>query len=149
MIDGVKVKNLRKIPDERGKLMEILRNDDELFLEFGQVYVTTALPGVVKAWHYHKLQTDNITCVFGKVVLALYDSRKDSPTFGEVNDFILDLDEPKLVHIPPMVFHGFKCTADHESYVMNVPNLSYNYEKPDEYRLDPYENDIAYNWREK
>ena len=61
MIDGVKVKKLKVIPDERGWLMEILRCDDEIYKEFGQVYMTTAYPGVVKAWHFHKKQTDNFT----------------------------------------------------------------------------------------
>ena len=55
MIEGVKIKKLRVIPDERGRLMEILRCDDALFRKFGQAYMTTVYPGVVKAWHYHKL----------------------------------------------------------------------------------------------
>ena len=54
MIEGVKTKNLRVIPDERGWLMEILRCDEDLYEQFGQVYLTTAYPGVVKAWHLHK-----------------------------------------------------------------------------------------------
>ncbi|HEC78366.1 MAG TPA: dTDP-4-dehydrorhamnose 3,5-epimerase, partial [candidate division WOR-3 bacterium] len=65
LIDGVSIKNLRVIPDERGRLMEILRSDDEQFSKFGQVYITTAYPGVVKAWHYHKLQDDNMTVIKG------------------------------------------------------------------------------------
>jgi dTDP-4-dehydrorhamnose 3,5-epimerase len=57
-IQGVKTRALRLIPDERGWLMEILRADDELFTKFGQVYVSATYPGVVKAWHYHKVQVD-------------------------------------------------------------------------------------------
>ena len=53
-IDGVRVKQLRVIPDERGRLMEMLRRDDELFIDVGQTYMTTMYPGVTKAWHYHK-----------------------------------------------------------------------------------------------
>ena len=60
MIKGVKVKKLKIITDERGRLMEILRCDDKNFKEFGQVYMTTAYPGVVKSWHYHKKQDDKI-----------------------------------------------------------------------------------------
>ncbi|MCK4614325.1 MAG: dTDP-4-dehydrorhamnose 3,5-epimerase family protein, partial [Thermoplasmata archaeon] len=63
LIEGVKLKKLRVIPDERGWLMEILRQDDEIFERFGQVYLTTAYPGVVKGWHYHRIQTDNFTCI--------------------------------------------------------------------------------------
>jgi dTDP-4-dehydrorhamnose 3,5-epimerase len=147
MIDGVKVKKLKVIPDDRGRLMEILRCDDGVFQKFGQVYMTTALPGVVKAWHYHALQDDNFTCVHGKMRLALYDSRKGSPTYGEVNDFTVSLDDPMLITIPKMVYHGFKCVGDVEAVVINTPTLPYNRAKPDEYRVDAYDNDIPYDWR--
>lgn len=147
MIEGVSVKNLKVIPDERGKLMEILRRDDEQFKRFGQVYMTTAYPGVVKAWHYHRKQTDNFTCVFGKIRLALYDSRQDSKTFKLIDEFTLSLDEPILVQIPPLVYHGFKCISDKEAIVINTITHPYNREKPDEYRVDCYSNEILYDWR--
>lgn len=147
MIEGVKIKKLKVIPDERGRLMEILRRDDEIFIKFGQVYMTTAYPGVVKAWHYHKKQHDNFTCVSGKIRLALYDGRPESKTFKAVDEFILSLDEPAVVQIPPMVYHGFKCVGDKEAIVVNTITCPYNREKPDEYRMDAYENDIPYDWR--
>lgn len=147
MVKGVKVKNLKVIRDERGRLMEILRKDDELFLKFGQVYITTALPRVVKAWHYHKKQTDNIACISGKVLLTVYDARRDSKTFKEINEFFLSPEEPKLIQIPPMVYHGFKCIGKEEAFLTNIPDKTYNYKKPDEYRIDPFINNIRYNWR--
>jgi len=147
MIKGVNVKKLKIIPDERGRLMEIMRRDDKFFKKFGQVYMTTAFPGVVKAWHFHKLQEDNFTCVHGKMRLALYDSRKSSSTFGEVNEFIISLEDPMLVTIPKNVYHGFKCVSDCEAVVINNPTNMYNHKKPDEYRLDAYDNDIPYDWR--
>jgi dTDP-4-dehydrorhamnose 3,5-epimerase len=107
MIEGVKVKELKLIPDERGRLMEILRRDDDIFIEFGQVYMTTAFPGVVKAWHFHKGQTDNFTCIRGCMRLGLYDARTASPTFGNVEEYIIGIDSPMLVQIPPEVYHGF------------------------------------------
>ncbi len=147
MIKGVKVKKLKIIPDKRGRLMEILRCDDEAFKKFGQVYMTTAYPGVVKAWHYHEKQDDNFTCVSGKIRLALYDPRVKSPTYKEINEFMLSIDDPILVTIPKKVYHGFKGIAGHESIVINTPTLPYNYKKPDEFRLDAYDNDIDYDWR--
>ena len=104
MIDGVKVKPLRVIPDERGRLMEILRNDDEIFQQFGQVYMTTTYPNVVKAWHYHKLQTDNVAVVKGMLKLVLYDRRDGSPTSGEINEFFIGEHNPLLVQIPREVY---------------------------------------------
>jgi dTDP-4-dehydrorhamnose 3,5-epimerase len=147
MIDGVKVKKLKVIPDDRGRLMEILRFDDPVFIKFGQVYMTTAYPGVVKAWHYHKKQTDNFTCIRGKMRLGLYDARKNSPTFGEVNEFIISLDDPMLVQIPPDIYHGFKCVSPEEAVVINTVTEAYDPKNPDEYRLDAYENDIPFDWR--
>ena len=147
MISGVKVKKLKVIPDERGRLMEILRNDEAAFKKFGQVYMTTAKPGVTKAWHYHKKQDDNFTCVYGKMKLALYDARKDSPTYKEINEFIISPEDPMLVTIPRLVYHGFKCVSDVEAIVINTPTEPYDHKKPDEYRLDMYDNGIPYDWR--
>ena len=147
MISGVKIKKLKLVCDERGRLMEILRHDDEIFAKFGQVYFTTAFPGVVKAWHYHRKQDDHFTCVKGKIRLVLYDARPKSKTYKKINEFELSLDEPILVKIPKAVYHGFKCVSPDEAIVINVPTLAYNREKPDEYRLDELDNDIPYDWR--
>lgn len=147
MIYGVAVKKLKLIPDERGRLMEILRSDEGIFQKFGQVYMTTAYPGVVKAWHYHKRQDDYFTCISGTMRLALYDARRDSPTYKEVNDFTISMDDPMLVRIPRFVYHGFKCAGDKEAIVINVPTRPYNHKDADEYRVDAFQNDIPYDWR--
>ncbi len=148
LIEGVQVKPLKVIPDDRGRLMEILREDDPIFERFGQVYVTTAKPGVVKAWHYHKLQADHWVCLAGRARVGLYDAREDSPTRGQVNEFLMSPEEPFLVKIPVGVWHGFKGLApDRESMIMNVPTLMYNYQTPDEYRADPYDPKIPFDWR--
>jgi len=149
MIEGVKIKKLKVIPDERGRLMEILREDDDIFLKFGQVYMTSTLPGVVKAWHFHKQQTDNVACVQGMIKLALYDSREDSPTFNEVIQFYIGIHNPLLVQIPAGVYHGWMCVSQEESIIVNIPTAVYDYEDPDEHRIDPYENHIPYDWRRK
>ena len=81
IIEGVRIKQLKVIPDERGRLMETLRDDDDLFVKFGQAYVTTAYPGVVKAWHYHKKQIEGIFSKYANAPLELpadYDVVKDA-----------------------------------------------------------------------
>ncbi len=147
LINGVRVKKLKLVTDERGRLMEILREDDELFAKFGQVYITTAFPCVVKAWHYHKIQTDNFTCVKGKMRLGLYDSREESPTFGQVAEYIISLEQPLLVQIPPRIYHGFKCVSQEEAIVVNTVTEPYNRDNPDEFRVDPFDNNIPFDWR--
>ena len=150
MIHDVKTKKLRVIPDDRGRLMEMLRADDDLFEGFGQVYLSTTYPGVVKAWHYHKLQKDNFVCVKGMVKLVLADTREGSPTKGQIDEFVIGEHNPLLVQVPVGVYHGWKCLGTEEAYVVNVPTKTYNYEEPDEYRLDPHDNGlIPYDWATK
>jgi len=146
LIEGVKVRKLNPIQDERGWLMEILRSDWEEFEKFGQVYVTTAYPGVVKAWHMHKKQTDNFTCIYGMMKVALYDSRADSPTYKEINEFFVGETNPILISVPPFVYHGFKAIGAKTAYFINVPTQLYNYKEPDEYRLPPDTKEIPYDW---
>jgi dTDP-4-dehydrorhamnose 3,5-epimerase len=145
-IDGVDVKELIIHPDERGRLFEILRSDDVIFRKFGQVYITTAFPGVIKAWHYHKIQTDYFTCVHGLAKLVLYDARDGSKSFGKVMEFVIGPHTPKLVSIPPGVYHGFQCVSDIEAIMINVPTEPYNPQNPDEYRLELSAPEVPYDW---
>ena len=149
LIDGVRLKALQFRCDERGRLMEILRCDDDRFLAFGQVYITTAYPGVVKAWHFHRIQTDTFAVVSGMMKLVLYDPRESSPTKGLINEFFVGDWSPMLIQVPPGVYHGFKCISEHEAIAVNIPTHPYSREHPDEYRLDPYTRDIPYDWTRK
>lgn len=149
LIDGVSFKELRLIPDERGYLMEMLRCDDAVFSKFGQVYLSVAYPGVVKGWHYHKVQTDHFTIVKGMMKVVLYDGRPGSPTHGEVNECFIGELNPLLVVIPPGVLHGMKAIGGTPGYLVNCPSEPYDYAEPDEHRVDPYENDIPYDWDRK
>jgi dTDP-4-dehydrorhamnose 3,5-epimerase len=101
---------------------------------------------VVKGWHYHKKQTDHFSVVKGMIKLVLYDSRVDSSTKGEINEFFLGEHYPMLVKIPPLVMHGFKCISQEEAICINVPTEPYDYTQPDEFRIDPHQNDIPYDW---
>ena len=149
MIEGVRIKTLRVIPDERGRLMEILRRDDEIFTKFGQIYITTAYPGVIKAWHYHRIQTDNLVAIAGMAKVALYDARENSPTYKKAEEYFMGVHNPLLIQIPPMVYHGYKCISSEEAVVINCPTEPYNRTTPDECRVDPFNNDIPYNWLKK
>ncbi|MGQ9458433.1 MAG: dTDP-4-dehydrorhamnose 3,5-epimerase family protein [Anaerolineae bacterium] len=149
MIHGVRTRKLRLIPDERGFLMEMLRSDWEEFQKFGQVYVTAVYPGVVKGWHYHKVQTDYFICVAGMAKVVLYDAREDSPTYGEVNEFFMGTLNPMLLVIPPGVMHGFKGISQEMALIVNVPTELYRYDQPDEYRLPAHTDQIPYDWARK
>ena len=146
LIEGIAARSGRVIPDQRGRLGEIMRADDPWFEKFGQVYFTTTYPGVVKAWHYHKIQTDHFYVVKGLIKVALYDERKDSSTHGVVNEVYLGEHRPGQIRIPPGVQHGWMCVSDTEAYIVNIVSEMYNRSSPDEYRTDPHDNHIPYDW---
>jgi dTDP-4-dehydrorhamnose 3,5-epimerase len=147
MIEGVVAKQLKQVADERGWLIEIMRSDWEQFKKFGQVYVTAAYPQVVKAWHMHKKQTDNIACIKGMIKLVLCDGREGSKTKGEINEFIIGERNLLTVKVPPEVWHGFKAIGEEYALMTNVPTELYNYKEPDEHRLPPDTKKIPYDWK--
>jgi len=150
MIDGIETKELNPVKDQRGLLMEFLRDDDKIFEKFGQVYLTLVKKGIAKAWHYHKNQDDHFVCVEGKALVALYDMRKDSATYKESQDFILSAPDIEgdhlLVKIPKGVVHGFAAVDCKQAKIVNIPTQHYNYQKPDELRFPWDSPEIGYKW---
>jgi dTDP-4-dehydrorhamnose 3,5-epimerase len=149
MIDGVKIEDLRVMPDDRGYLMEMFRSDSADFQKFGQLYMTVVYPGVVKAWHYHKKQTDNFVCVAGMAKVALHDAREGSPTKGETNTFFIGWQKQRRLSIPPGVYHGFTAVGTEPASIINVPTELYDYEHPDEFRRPWDDPEIGYDWAVK
>ena len=144
MIEGVRVVPLRQIPDERGKVLHMLRRTDPHFLEFGEVYFSVVFPGVVKGWHLHRLMTLNYSVPFGRIKLVLYDDRPTSGTRGEVQEIFLGQDNYSLVQVPPGVWNGFKGYGVTEALVCNCATIVHD---PDEIeRLDPFSPQIPYDW---
>jgi dTDP-4-dehydrorhamnose 3,5-epimerase len=147
-IAGVHIKPLNLIADERGYLLEMVRADDPFFTKFGQAYISATYPGVVKAWHYHRVQVDYFVCISGMVKLVLYDSREDSSTKGAITEFCLGEQNRSLVVVPNLVYHGWKCISDGMSLVVNMPTEVYRYDDPDEYR-EVAHGVLPYDWTRK
>lgn len=145
-IAGVVVRPLKLLPNSRGRLMEVLRNDDDLYLGFGQAYITSTYPGVIKAWYRHHRQIDQIASVTGLVRLALFDSRDDSPTRGVVNEIVLGDLAPRLVQIPTGVWHGFQAIGNAEAFLLHLNSTPYNPADLDEDRLPSDDTSIPYRW---
>lgn len=136
MIEGVKVKLLKVIPDSRGRLMEILRVS-ETKVQPQQVYLTTAYENVVKDkeyFHMHKNQTDFLCCIKGKIRLILVDVRENSKTKGEINEFDMGDENFCLVTIPKRILHAFKSLRK-EAFIINCIDPEYDRENPDEFRI--------------
>jgi len=108
VIKGVEIHPLRQIPDERGKVMHMLRRDDPWFSEFGEIYFSVVFPGAIKAWHLHTRMTLNYAVPSGRIKLVLYDDRDGSPTRGELQEIFTGEDSYALITVPPGVWNGFK-----------------------------------------
>jgi dTDP-4-dehydrorhamnose 3,5-epimerase len=144
MIDGILVIPLKQIPDERGKVMHMLRADDPHFEKFGEMYFSVVYPGVVKGWHLHKKMTLNYVVVFGMIKLVLYDARENSPTKGKLMELFIGEDNYVLVRIPPGIWNGFKGIGTKPAIVANCATEPYD---PEEIvRLDPFNKEIPYDW---
>jgi dTDP-4-dehydrorhamnose 3,5-epimerase len=147
MIDGVMLVPLKQIPDERGKIMHMLRCDDPHFERFGEIYFSMVYPGVVKGWHLHTEMTLNYAVVVGIIKLVLYDDRATSPTCGQIMEVFTGQDNYELIKIPPMVWNGFKGIGVTPAIVANCATIPH---RPDEIlRKDPFSPDIPYDWNLK
>ena len=143
-IHDVTVTPLRRIPDERGAVFHMLREDSPVFERFGEIYFSLAYPGVVKGWHQHSRMTLNYAVPLGMVKLVLYDGRDDSPTSGVVQELHVGELNYVLVTIPPFVWNGFKGESDKPALVANCATVAHD---PGEIsRMDPFENEIPYDW---
>ena len=144
MIDGVVITPLRKIADERGSVMQMLRSDSSVFQQFGEIYFSTVHPGVVKAWHIHKIMTLNYAVPHGKIKFVLHDDREASQTRGQTQEIFLGSDNYSLVTVPPLIWNGFKGVGDHTAIVANCATIPHDSDEIE--RCDPLDPRIGYDW---
>lgn len=144
MIHDVVIKPLRRIPDERGFIMHMLREDDPDFEHFGEIYFSTVYPGVIKGWHLHKVMTLNYAVVQGMIKLVLYDDREGSPTRGEIQQIYTGDQNYQLIKIPPFIWNGFKGVGTELAVVANCATLAHDPEEIE--RKSPFDSSIPYDW---
>ncbi len=143
-IEGVVVTPLRRIPDERGSILHMMRDDSPLFERFGEIYFSMVYPGVVKGWHRHKEMTLNYAVPVGMIKFACFDDRPDSPSRGVLSEYHIGELNYCLVTVPPMVWNGFKGEGVATALVANLASVHHS---PDEIeRLDPASELIGYDW---
>lgn len=144
MIEGVEIFPLKRIQDERGMVMHMLRADDPHFQEFGEIYFSVVYPGIIKGWHLHTRMTINYAVVDGNIKLVLYDQRPGSKTHGEVQEIVFGQVNYQLVRVPPGVVNGFTPVGGARAIVANCASIPHD---PKEIsRLDPFTKTIPYDW---
>lgn len=144
MIDGVIISPRKIIPDDRGKVLHMLKRTDPEFQAFGEIYFSTIYPGVVKGWHLHREMVINYTVPVGMIKLVLFDDRPGSKTHGELQEIYLGEGNHCLVKVPKLVWNGFKGVGTTTAVVANCANIPHD---PGEIeRMDPFTDKIPYDW---
>jgi dTDP-4-dehydrorhamnose 3,5-epimerase len=148
LIDGVKINAFPVWPDDRGYFLEIARLGQGMVEHFpaatSQVSAALNYPGIIKAFHYHKFQTDFWVPAAGLLQVALVDLRKGSKTFGAKNTLYVGALRPWQMLIPPGVAHGYKVIGEQPSVLVYITNR--NYDPKDEGRIAYNDTAIAYDW---
>jgi len=144
-IKEVIITPLKKIEDDRGKIMHMMRNDSKLFKSFGEIYFSTINPGFIKAWHLHKKNTLNYACIKGKVRLVLFDDREKSHTKGIYQEIELSTKNYSLVTIPKNIWNGFINLDGTESIIANC--LDFPHDENEMVRKKFDDSYFDYNWK--
>lgn len=135
-------------PDDRGYFLEVARIGQGLVAGFDpattQVSAALSYPGTIKAFHYHRRQTDYWAPVQGMLQVVLVDLRKNSPTFGDRNTLYLGALRPWQLIIPPGVAHGYKVIGEAPAMLVYVTDR--NYDPADEGRIPYNDPGIHYDW---
>jgi len=134
-IQGLEIIPLQVNLDDRGYLFEIIHNYD--MPKFGQVYIVgDPVRGTIRAFHKHEILWDYFCIVKGSAKFIFVDDREDSKTYKEQETVILSEKVPKMVIIPPGVYHGWMSLED-DTIMVSVGSELYDKEKPDEIRIPP------------
>ncbi len=148
LIDGVKVTPYALWPDDRGYFLEVARLGQGPSAGFRlattQISAALSYPGTIKAFHFHKEQTDCWVPVQGLLQVALVDLRKSSSTFGVRNTLYTGALRPWQLIVPPGVAHGYKVIGVDSAMLVYLTDRYYN--PKDEGRIAYDDPRIAYDW---
>jgi len=149
MINGVKIKEVKRHFDDRGFFAEVVKFGEETFKEIKQTSYTETYPGVIKAFHWHKRQYDIWSPVRGSMRIVLYDLREDSPTYQETQAIYAGEDNFLVVLIPPYVAHGYQVLGTEKVGLFYHTTEAYDPKNPDEERLPFNDSKIGFDWETK
>ena len=148
LIDGVRVQAFTLWPDDRGYFLEVARMGQGLPADFPaattQVSCALSYPGTIKAFHFHKHQTDLWAPASGMFQVVLVDFRPESKTFGRKNTLYVGALKPWQILIPPGVGHGYKIIGEQAAMLVYLTNRLYD--PSDEGRIAHNDTSIAYDW---
>ena len=148
LIEGVRITPVSVWPDDRGYFLEVVRMGRDLVADFPaattQISAALSYPGTIKAFHFHKHQTDCWTPVHGMFQVALADLRSGSRTWGVRNTMYVGALRPWQILIPPGVAHGYKVVGTDPAMLVYLTDRFYD--PADEGRIAYNDPHIQYDW---
>lgn len=140
---GVSETWLHSSKNAMGGLTEIWRADDAHTAPVDQVYVTTTLPGVVKAWYRHDQQVDQVTPLRGRTLMVFWDPARPE---AEAVEVMLDAERPRLLTVAAGLWHGFRACGNEPSVLLHLNDRAFDWPAVDEQRLPPDSPAVPYRW---
>jgi len=134
-IAGVEMRRLVEMADGRGNLCVLMSDRFGESYRAPHVYLVTTAARSIRAWVYHKRQSDRLAFTMGQLRIVLYDLRPDSPTHGVVNVIDAGAVNRLLLTIPPFVVHGVQNPTDEDAFFVNMPTRTYDPANPDKSRV--------------
>jgi len=148
LISDVKCAPVALWPDDRGYFLEVQRIGRGLAAHFPvettQISAARNYPGIIKAFHFHRHQTDCWTPATGMLQVVLIDLRPGSRTFGWRNTLYVGELRPWQILIPPGVAHGYKVIGSEPSMLIYATDRFYD--PADEGRIPHNHSDLNYDW---
>ena len=142
-IMGVKVLYLNNIITRSGSVTELYRSDwSELGIDPQHMILVTMNANAVTDWHCHSKQTDHLIAISGNIKLCLWDNRKHSPTKNSTDTIRMGILRPQIAIVPPGVWHGLRNESGEPSHYININEVPYCYENPDNLRVNADSKDI-------
>ncbi len=114
-IYGLYSVELDNFKDARGMNFEIVDYQSDYYIKFDDYRLDScsiSQKNVLRGCHYDDINNKYIQILFGKVQLFVIDLRKDSPTFNNSKEFILDYQTPTQVFIPKNCANGHLVLSD-------------------------------------
>jgi len=113
--------------DGRGWFLKVMDGTEPaLPPTFGEIYSVMALPGQVRANHYHEKTSEWFTVVKGRALLKLAD-----PVSNERREIHLNAAEAQTVFVPAGVAHAFKNPEDSGTDLLLVAYADHPYDPAD------------------
>jgi dTDP-4-dehydrorhamnose 3,5-epimerase len=144
-IHDVLITELREIRDSRGSVLHMMQTGAAGFIGFGECYFSEVMPGAVKAWKRHRLQTQNLAVPIGQLRLVIYDDREESPTRNSLQ--VLKIGRPDAylrVTIPPGLWYGFAAIGRTRALLVNCADQPHDPSESDSRSVDDVA--IPFTW---